>query len=214
MNTQAADLQQQMAAFLASGGTVQVLPGFERVAPLPVHTAPTSKKAERTKARQTRNQLLMGMRDELRALAPTHTAQQVAAMKGIPLQTLRDFAHDQGYAFRSVLARQFTPTEIASIKALAARMNCTQAAREIGIGRKILQHLAEVEGFRFRDGREVGQTNLTLINMGEAGRRKHIERLSSFKALGLTERQALEKCGLGGRVFKALCQQASITWTA
>jgi hypothetical protein len=158
--------------------------------------------------------LLLGMLTELRQLSRTHSAQQVSELKGIDADTLRKFAKDYGFTFRSVTARTFTEVEIASIKAIARLMNCTQAERELGIGRKVLKHLAEVEGFRFRDGRADGQANLTLINMGEAGRQKHINRLQSFKALGLTERQALEKCGLGGRVFKALCQQAGITWVS
>lgn len=215
MNTPASiDLQQKMAAYLAAGGAVHILPGFERIAPLPVHTAPVRKQSAPAKAKQTRKQQLFGMLAELRQLARTHSAVEVSELKGIDADTLRRFAKDFGFTFRSVNARTFTAVEIASIKAVARLMNCTQAERELGIGRKVLQRLAEVEGFRFRDGRADGQANLTLRNMGEAGRRKHIERLQSFQALGLTERQALAKCGLGGRVFKALCQQAGISWSA
>ena len=93
-------------------------------------------------------------------------------------------------------------------------MNVTQASREIGIGRKVLQRLAEVEGFRFRDGRDDGVINLTLSNLGAATCERHIERLRSLQAIGLSERSALRTCGLGGLMFKALCQRGGITWPA
>ena len=41
-----------------------------------------------------------------------------------------------------------------------------------------------------------------------------VRRLRSLQAIGLSERSALRTCGLGGRVFKALCQRGGITWPA
>lgn len=207
-------LQQQVEHFLAAGGRVQVLPGFQGIAPLPPRRYTAAKAPSNRSRGLPEYRQLLSMRDELRELGINHSAQEVSAMKGIAAQTLRDFARDHGFTFRSIAARRFTPTEIASIKALAQRMNVTQASREIGIGRKVLQRLAEVEGFRFRDGRDDGVINLTLSNLGAATCERHIERLRSLQAIGLSERSALRTCGLGGRMFKALCQRGGITWPA
>lgn len=136
-------LQQQVEHFLAAGGRVQVLPGFQGIAPLPPRRYTAAKAPSNRSRGLPEYRQLLSMRDELRELGINHSAQEVSAMKGIAAQTLRDFARDHGFTFRSIAARRFTPTEIASIKAIAQRMNVTQASREIGIGRKVLQRLAK-----------------------------------------------------------------------
>ena len=210
MNAQA--LTQQVEQYLAAGGQVQVLPGFKGIVPLPVRTSTPAPRPRRTREEPIYRQLL-SMREELRELGVNHSAQHVAQLKGIPAQTLRDFARDQGFTFRSVAARTFTPDEVSAVRVLAQHMNVTQAAVHLGIGRKILQRLAEVEGFRFRDGRDDGITNLILTNMGAEARARHTERIQAMHAIGLSERQALGRSGIGGRVFRALCKQAGIIWT-
>ncbi len=212
MNAQAHALTQQVAQYLAAGGRIEVLPGFRGIAPLPPRTSSAAAAPRKCRRSQSVYQQMLSMRDELLALSANHSARQVSALKGIPEATLREFARDHGFTFRSVAARTFTPEEVAHIKALARRMNITQAAVAVGIGRRVLQRLAEVEGFRFRDGREDGITNLILINMGADKRTHHTERIQAMQAIGLTERQALGRSGLGGRVFRALCKQAGITW--
>ena len=209
MNAQA--LTQQVEQYLAAGGQVQVLPGFKGIVPLPVRTSTPAPRPRRTREEPIYRQLL-SMREELRELGVNHSAQHVAQLKGIPAQTLRDFARDQGFTFRSVAARTFTPDEVSAVRVLAQHMNVTQAAVHLGIGRKILQRLAEVEGFRFRDGRDDGITNLILTNMGAEARARHTERIQAMHAIGLSERQALGRSGIGGRVFRALCKQAGIIW--
>ncbi|MDG9928293.1 MULTISPECIES: hypothetical protein [unclassified Pseudomonas] len=160
MSTQAgADLQHKMAAFLAAGGAVVVVPGFEGIAPLPPRREPppSERKPRRysTKVKRPRPSRQGRIDDHLeriRELAKTMTSEQVAEAIGYGVSTVKSVALRNGIRFEGGRGRPYTEAEIEKAKQLAATHNIYEAAELMNRTRSSLRSLAKRQGIAFRDG--------------------------------------------------------------
>lgn len=154
-----ADLQHKMAAFLAAGGAVQVVPGFEGVAPLPQRREPPASerkpRRDRSKVkrpRPTRHGRIDDHLDRIRELAKTMTSEQVAEAIGYGLSTVKSVALRNGIRFEGGRCRPYTDEEIQQARQLATAHNIYEAAEIMGRTRSSLRSLAKRQGFTFKDG--------------------------------------------------------------
>ncbi|WP_043309316.1 hypothetical protein [Pseudomonas sp. ML96] len=167
----AAELQQKMAAFLAAGGAVQILPGFERTAPLPARTdpPPTVRQSRRNpvgikRPRPKRDGLVDDHVARIRELAKTKTAAEVAADIGYALSTVKACGQRHSIIFQGMRWRPYSKAEIAAIREAATTLNMYQAADKFGRTRSSLRAMAKREGITFKDGVSDSRTALTKFN--------------------------------------------------
>lgn len=103
MSTQAAELQQKMADFLAAGGSVTTVPGFERIALRPAHRDAVAVPAARPRRATSRRPVEYTQAEQalIKALAPLKSITEVSRTTGISRSALERFAFVEGFTFKS-----------------------------------------------------------------------------------------------------------------
>lgn len=164
MSPQAQALQQQMASYLAAGGTIEVVDGFQGIAPLPArrdHIAPAPKKPRRATSRRpaqfTDAELAL-----VRALAPIKTITEVSRTSGISRSALATLAAREGFTFkcgkgmgRDALEKSLIPEE--RRRSLAERIRAfqglgltrAQAHGKSGAGKRLFMQICSEYGIQW-----------------------------------------------------------------
>lgn len=160
MNTQAAaELHSKVAAFLAAGRQVQIIPGFERatpraarIEPPPTPPKPSRRNAGVKRPRPKREGTIEDHIERLRTLAKTMSSEQVAAALGYSLSTIKRAAQVHDIRFEGGRWRPLSDEDIAKARELSTTHNVYQVAALLDRSRSSLRALAKREGFTFKDG--------------------------------------------------------------
>jgi transcriptional regulator of acetoin/glycerol metabolism len=185
-------LSEQVAAYLAAGNSIDVLPGFE-YKPLPRRRQVDEQvNIESLKGRDKQRALRMALVKQLRQLAPNHTLTEAAEIIGKPRRGLADLACEFGIRFQrprkhpsenspkvsvkeqqEQLRQQILPR----VKELAKDNGITEVSRQLDVSRSVLARMAKQHGIKFRSDAHKG--NQTRVDA------RRVERLRLLAGKGM-----------------------------
>lgn len=154
----------QVAAYLAAGNSIEVLPGFE-YKPLPPRPAAETINIEALKGREKQRALRMALVQQIRQLAPKHTLAEAAEIIGERRGRVADLACEFGIRFQrpstptpaqppKATARQMQREQreklIPIIRELATTNGITEVARQLELSRAVLARMATQHGIVFK----------------------------------------------------------------
>ena len=160
MNT-AAELQQQVAAFLAAGGQVEVVPGFERIALRPAHVQPPASQPRKPRRATSRRPTEFSAEEaaQIRTLAAEKSITEVSRMVGHSRNSLQRLADREGFQFmdgrgkgRFALQQPNLPAQRRELIAERIRafqgigLSLSQAAVKSGLGKRLFNQICREHG--------------------------------------------------------------------
>lgn len=180
------EADRQNLAALMQGHPVTILPGFERIAPLPRRSAQIDPDTQLKRRDWYVRPLHQGTSAESRQNLP---AKEKSARKGRAPLTSQQLAH---------------------IRRLAETHTAKDAAIVMGLNTSTLRKVAAREGFCFQKPTEHWRNFANSLSMEK--RANLAERLKACASLGVTREQAMRHLQIGRATLKSLSQEFNIEW--